>query len=88
MKIKNGFVLRRFADKWIAVSVDELADTRNTLITLNKTAAYAWECLQTDTTRDALIAALTTRFDVTDELAGADVDRFLTVAREAGLLDE
>jgi len=88
MKIKNGFILRRFADKWLAVSVDELADTRNTLITLNKTAAYVWERLQTDTDRETLIAALTERFDVEETVAAADVDAFLTKARGAGLLDE
>lgn len=88
MKIKNGFALRRFADQWIAVSVDELADTRNTLITLNKTAAFVWEHLQSDTTREALIDALTAHFDVEDAVAAADVDRFLQNAREAGLLDE
>ncbi len=88
MKIKNGFILRRFADKWIAVSVDELADTRNTLITLNKTAAFVWEQLQTDTTREALVSALGERFDVEESVAAADVDRFLKNAREAGLLDE
>lgn len=88
MKIKNGFILRRFADKWLAVSVDELADTRNTLITLNKTAAYVWELLQTDTDRETLIAALTERFDVEETVATADVDRFLSEARKAGLLDE
>ncbi len=88
MKIKNGFVLRRFADQWLAVSADELADTRNTLISLNKTAAFVWEQMQTDTTRDALITALTDRFDVDETVAAADVDHFLTVAREAGLLDE
>ncbi len=88
MKIKNGFALRRFADQWIAVSVDELADTRNTLITLNKTAAFVWEQLQTGTTRDALITALTEHFAVDQTVAAADIDRFLNEAREAGLLDE
>lgn len=88
MKIKNGFALRRFADRWIAVSVDELADTRNTLITLNKTAAFVWEQLQTDTDRETLLAALTQRFDVTNEEAAADLDAFLGKAREAGILDD
>lgn len=88
MKIKDGFALRRFADKWIAVSVDELADTRNTLITLNKTAAFAWEELQKDTDRETLLAALTARFDVAEAVAAADLDAFLKKAREAGILDD
>ena len=88
MKLKDGFILRRFADKWIAVSANELADTRNTLITLNKTAAFVWEQLQNDTDRDTLIAALMTRFDVEEADPAADVDRFLKSAQEAGLLNE
>lgn len=88
MKIKNGFALRQFADQWIAVSVDELADTRNVLITLNKTAAFAWKQLQSDISREALIAALVERFDADEHVIRADTDRFLDQAREAGLLDE
>ena len=88
MKIKNGFALRRFADKWIAVSAHELADTRNTLITLNKTAAFVWELLQTDTDRVSLLAALTARFEADEAVIAADLDAFLQQAREAGLLDE
>ncbi len=88
MIIKNGFILRRFADKWIAVSSDETADSRNILITLNKTGAFVWELLQKDTTREALIASLTDRFDVSEDTAARDVDAFLQKAREAALLDE
>ena len=88
MKIKNGFALRRFADQWIAVSCDELADTRNTLITLNKTAAYVWALLQEDTDRDAILSALTARFDAEERVVAADLDAFLQQAREAGILDE
>ena len=88
MKIKTGFALRRFADKWIAVSCDELADTRNTLITLNKTAAFVWEHLQDDTDRDTLLAALTARFNADETVIAADLDAFLQQAREAGILDE
>ncbi len=88
MKIKSGFMIRRFADRWIVVPVDEQADKRNVLITLNKTAAVAWEHLQADTTREALIAALTERFEVEEAVVAEDADRFLRVVREAGLLDE
>ena len=88
MKIKNGFALRRFADQWIAVSCDELADTRNTLITLNKTAAFVWEQLQEDTDRDAILSALTARFDGDEAQIAADLDAFLEQAGKAGILDE
>jgi len=85
MIIKQGFILRRFADKWLAVCAD---DSRNVLITLNKTGAFVWELLQKDTTREALIASLTDRFDVSEDTAARDVDAFLQKAREAALLDE
>ncbi|MBQ4618189.1 MAG: PqqD family protein [Clostridia bacterium] len=88
MKIKQGFALRRFADKWIAVSCDELADTRNVLITLNKTAAFAWEQLEKGTDRAALLEALCDRFDVERDVASRDLDAFLQKAREAGILDD
>ena len=88
MKIKDGFVMRRFGDKWIAVAAEELADSHNMLITLNRTSAAMWELLSTDTDYDTVLHGLLERFDVDEATVRADLDRQLEALRKAGILDE
>ena len=88
MKIKNGFVMRRFGDKWIAVAAGELADSHNMLITLNPTAAALWEMLSVETDYDTVLAGLCDRFDADESVLRADLDRSLATLRKAGILDE
>ncbi len=85
MKLKDGFLLRQFGDKWLAVDAE---GTANRLITLNKTAAFVWQELQNDIDRDTLIDRVCERFDGDKAAITADVDRFLQQARQAGILDE
>ena len=88
MKIKNGFVMRRFGDHYIAVAADELADTHNVLITLNSTAAALWELLAADTDYDTVLRGLLDRFDADEAVLRDDLDRSLAMLRKAGILDE
>ena len=88
MRIKQGFVLRRFGDRWIAVAADELADTHNLLITLNPTAAAMWELLSVDTDYETVLRGLLDRFDASEAVVRQDLDRGLDALREAGILDE
>ncbi len=88
MKIKDGFVMRRFGDKWIAVAAEELADSHNMLITLNRTSAAMWELLSVDTDYDTVLKGLLARFDAEEATVRADLDRGLETLRKAGILDE
>lgn len=88
MKIKDDFILRRFADKWIAVSVNDAADTSDLFITMSDSGAFLWELLKSDTTSDAILKEITDRYDVTVERAKADIDAFVSKLRNAGILDE
>lgn len=88
MKIKDGFVLNKFADKFIAVSVFDSDDEPNVLITLNKTGAFVWQLLENDITYDEVIGKLTEKYDIDAKTASADFDEFLEKTRKAGLIDE
>lgn len=87
MKIKPGFALRTFADKWLAVSTDDTSDERHLLITLNKTGAFVWQVLQNDTTYDDVVSRLMQQYDIDEHTAKADLDRFLDITRKAGILE-
>lgn len=88
MKIKEGFVLRKFAGKWLAVASDDLADKHNILITLNKTGVFVWNLLQSDTDYDTVINKITEHYNIDEKTAKTDFDNFLEKTRKAGIIDE
>ena len=45
MKIKEGFVVEKVGNAYLAVAVGERADNFNALIHMNSTGAYIWEKL-------------------------------------------
>lgn len=88
MKLKSDFVLRSFADKYIAVSVNDSADESNAFITMNKSGAFVWELLQNDISYEEVISAMTKKYDISLDTAKADFDEFLDIVRNAGMLYE
>ena len=86
MKLKNGFVVREVAGKTVAVSVG--GGAFRGMITLNGTAAFLWDALQSDTNEDALVEKMTEAYEIDEATAQKDVSAFLHKLREAGLLDE
>lgn len=88
MKIKEGFLLRQVGDNHIVVPVGtQMVDFR-CIITLNETGAFIWKQLQNPCTKEDIVSALLAEYDVSAELAAADVDVYLTALREKDLLDE
>ena len=77
MKRNPDFLLRDVADTMVVVPVGAATASFPGMITLNETGAYIWELLETEQTVDTLTAALTERYEVTDEKARADVQAFV-----------
>lgn len=88
MKIKDGFVLRKFADKIVAVADDDMADYCNTFIKMNGTGEFVWNLLQNDVDYDFVIKSLCDTYEVDEDSARSDFDEFLSAVRKAGLLNE
>lgn len=87
MKIKEGYLLREVAGQFLVVPVGSQAISFNGIITLNKTGKVIWEVLQSQTSKQAIIEALTHRFEVSIEQASQDVDAFLAVLQKHQLLE-
>lgn len=87
MKIKEGYLLREVAGQFLVVPVGSQAISFNGIITLNKTGKVIWEVLQSQTPKQAIIEALTHRFEVSIEQASQDVDAFLAVLQKHQLLE-
>ena len=86
MKIKEGYLLRNVAGNDVVVPVGNL--DFDGMITLNETAAFLWDALQSDTNEDALVEKMTEAYEIDEATAQKDVAAFLNKLREAGLLDE
>lgn len=88
MKLSGEFVLREVADEILAIPVGSTAARFNGMIMLNAASQCIWNCLEQETTLEAIVAAVTDRFDVSAEEAQADIQEFLNNLRNANLLAE
>lgn len=86
MKIKSGFLLRNVADKNIVVPVGAQLDFSG-MLTLNDTAAFLWNNLSEDTTKEELLKKLTAEYDVDSETAKNDIESFLQKLSSLGILE-
>lgn len=86
MRISEEFILREVAGSYIVMPYGEKAVDFNSMITLNDTGAFLWRQLENEKTKRELVAALTGEYDVTEERASGDVDRFLSKLEDARIL--
>jgi Coenzyme PQQ synthesis protein D (PqqD) len=82
--------LRREALEWREVEGEIVAlDVEaSEYVSANRTGAVLWRELSGSATRESLVAALTREFEVDEQTAARDVDRFLETLRQRGLLAE
>ena len=85
---ERRFQLRDGELEWREVEGEIVAlDLRaSTYLSVNKAGTALWPHLTAGASRDELVTALTSRFDVDAEAAGRDVDSFIGVLEVKGLL--
>ena len=88
MKIKKGFTVRNIAGSDIVVPVGNAEKIFNGMITLNERGAFFWNALLKDTTVDEVVKKVTSEYDVDEERAKADVEKFIEQLRENNLIEE
>ncbi|MBR5011148.1 MAG: PqqD family protein [Clostridia bacterium] len=88
MKIKESYVLRSVAGENLIVPVGGNNINFNSAMTLNETGAFLWQLLTADTTRDALIDAMTKEYDIDADTAAKDIDIFITSLKEHSILED
>lgn len=87
MKIKEDFILRKIADSYIVVPVNDLTLNFNGIINLNETGAFLFEILQRGATVEELKEKMLAEFDVSPEKASKDIDAFIQKAKDAGVFE-
>lgn len=86
MKLKQGFIMREIAGETIVVpSGDELK--LNMMITLNGTGKLLWGKLEAGATIEELVQAMLAEYDVTEQIARADVERFVKKLQDNDFLE-
>lgn len=88
MKIDKQFVLRQIAGDYVIIPTGKTTLDFNGLITVNEQGAFLWEKLSQDTTEAELTAALLEEYEVDEPTARADVEEFLAILRQCGMLNE
>ena len=87
MKIKDGFVVRKIANQYMAVPVGARAKELHGMIGLNETAAFLWELLKEERTEEELAALLYNEYEINEEKALETIRRFCVSLQEEGVLE-
>ena len=88
MKIKNGFVIEKVAESYLACATGELAEKFSGFIRLNETGAFLWSKLaERDMTKEELVSSLRSEYDVTEEIAERDVAAFILALSNNGIIE-
>ena len=89
IRLKDGFVVQKVGESYLAVAVGERADSFNALIRMNGTGAYLWELLSKEPMTEAeLVAKMLSEYAVSEEIATADISKFVSQLRLGGLIEE
>ena len=89
MKTKAGFMRRKLGTQEVVVAVGEASKQFSGIIRLNETGAFLWDLLASGHRTEAeLVDALLAEYDVSRELATADVAKFVATIRAEGMLDD
>ncbi len=86
MKASNQFILRTIADEHLLIPVGESAISVKGLIALSESGLLLYKKLMDGCTREDLITALTSEYEVSEEEAAQDTDAFLNQMRQLNML--
>lgn len=87
MKIKDGFILRRVADTYVVVPVNEMTVDFNGIINLNETGAFLFAILQKGADKQELLTQMLSEYEVSAQKAEEDIDVFIQKLKDADILE-
>lgn len=86
MKVEKEFVLREIADDYIIIPTGKTVLDFNGLITVNEVGVSLWEMLQDEVTFEDLVKGILDEYEVEEDVAREDIQKFLNELIEAGIL--
>lgn len=88
MKIKEGFVLRNVVDEYIVMPTGDNIATFDGAVALNEVSAFIYRQLQYPVSREDLLSAILNEYDIDEDTAARDLDKFLSQFDAMGLLEQ
>lgn len=88
MKLIEGFCIRKILDETVIIPTGKAGHCLSGLISVNETGEFLFELLQTEQTMESLAAGLLNEFEVEKETAEADVEAFVKVLTDNGMLEK
>ena len=86
MRLKYSYEIMEVEGQRFAVPMEEDADGFNGVIKLSKTAQAIFELLREDTSEEAIVEAMSQRFDAERNVLAADVHRMISQLQQKGIL--
>ena len=88
MKIKEGFVIEKVGTSYLAVAVGERAAEFSSMVRLNSTGAFLWNCLaEANLTHEELVDKVVAAYEVERSIVLADVLAFEKTLKDNGILE-
>lgn len=88
MKVKEGFIVKKVIDDYVVVPVGDNFMDFSSIINLNETGAFLWQCMENDITKDELVNLLSKEYEVDVSEVKDDVADFIESLKNAKLLSE
>ncbi len=86
MKLKDDFITQSIEETQFLVPIG--GGAFNVILRSNKTAAFIVDCLKEETTKDAIVDAMSEKYDVARDVIESDVEEILNILRKINALDE
>lgn len=88
MKLKYDFSIQEVADKYVAVAKNRETETVELVFNLNETGALILKAIQDDKDAPSIVGLLLSKYDVQPQEAETEVNRFIQMLSDNGLLAE
>lgn len=87
MKVREGFIKKKMGTQAVVIAIGSASKIFNGMVKLNETGELMWDKLVEGTTREELIAAILEVYEVEEEVAQKDVDRFIEILKKPGIIE-
>ena len=88
MKIKEGYTLKEIAGSNVVVPLGDTQISFRGIMTLNGVGAFIWKLLEKGADREKLIKEVLSQYDVDEETASKDIDRYLIKLRAEKIIED
>ena len=88
MRVNHNFIFRKVAREDLLIPAGAAALKVKGLVAMSESGSLLYQKLQSECTREDLIAALLAEYDVPADVAEQDVDAFLDQMRQLDMLVE